>query len=215
VWPDDGVIGSLSVEQLDRVLTPKVDAAWHLHELTQKTGLSLFVVFSSVAGVLGGPGLGNYAAGNVFLDALMQQRRHLGLTGVSMAWGPWTAEVGLAGSLSEIDLRRFARSGLPMLSVRQGLELFDRALRTDRAVLGLTRLDLATLRAQHDVPHMWRTLAGSPTRRTAYDSRRSSDGLAQRLAGMSAAERDRFLVDLVRGNAAVVLGYVLRQADHR
>src|SRR5262249_29146525 len=159
---------------------------------------------SGMAGILGVPGLGNYAAGNVFLDALVQQRRRLGLPGVSMAWGPWTREVGLAGSLSEIDIRRFARSGLPMLSVRQGPELFDRALRTDHAVLALTRLDIPALRAQPDLPPLWRALAGGPTRRTVDESRRSSDGLAQRLAGMSAAERDRFLADLVCGNAAMV-----------
>ncbi|MGC9502064.1 beta-ketoacyl reductase, partial [Streptomyces sp. WG7] len=84
---DDGVIGSLTAEQVDRVFAPKVDAAWHLHELTEGMDLSLFVVFSSVAGLLGGPGQGNYAAGNVFLDALVQWRRQAGLPGVSMAWG--------------------------------------------------------------------------------------------------------------------------------
>jgi polyene macrolide polyketide synthase len=165
------------------------------------------VVFSSLAGILGGPGQGNYAAGNVFLDTLVQRRRRLGLPGVSLAWGPWAPEVGLVGSLSETDRRRIARSGLPVLSVRQGLELFDRALRTDRAVVGLARLDTAALRARRDLPPLWRVLAGVTTRRSVEDSRQGTEGLARQLAGMPAAERERFLVDLVRGHVAAVLGH--------
>jgi thioesterase domain-containing protein/acyl carrier protein len=113
----------------------------------------------------------------------------------------------LTGSLSEVDRRRIARAGLPVLSVREGLELFDRALRAGRAVLGLARLDLPAMRAQRDIPHLWRALAGAPARRAAGGSRGGPEGLAGQLAGMSVAGRGRFLVELVRGNAAVVLGY--------
>ncbi|WP_421111641.1 beta-ketoacyl reductase, partial [Streptomyces sp. NEAU-S77] len=155
---DDGVIGSLTGERMDRVLVPKVDAAWHLHELTQDMGLSFFVVFSSLAGVLGGPGQGNYAAGNVFADTLVQWRRQAGLPGVSMVWGAWSPEVGLTGTLSGADLQRLSGSGMPPLSVEQGLELFDRALGAGEPVVGLTRLDLARMRALGDVPPLMRTL---------------------------------------------------------
>ncbi|KJS50969.1 hypothetical protein VM98_39715, partial [Streptomyces rubellomurinus subsp. indigoferus] len=65
---DDGVIGSLSAEQVERVLRPKVEAAWHLHELTSGSDLKAFVLFSSVAALIGSPGQGNYAAANAALD---------------------------------------------------------------------------------------------------------------------------------------------------
>ncbi|WP_449343268.1 SDR family NAD(P)-dependent oxidoreductase, partial [Streptomyces silvisoli] len=204
---EDGVIGSLSGEQLDRVLTPKVDAAWNLHELTRDLNLALFVAFSSLAGLLGGGGQGNYAAGNVFLDALMQQRRGEGLPGLSMAWGAWTTEVGLVGTLSQTDLQRIARSAIPPLSVDQGMSLFDRALGTGYPVLALTRLNVQALRAQADVPAVWRSLAGGVLRRAADNSRDGREGLGQRLAGMASAERERVLLDLVRESAAAVLGY--------
>ncbi|MDF3294422.1 type I polyketide synthase, partial [Streptomyces silvisoli] len=204
---EDGVIGSLSGEQLDRVLTPKVDAAWNLHELTQGLDLSLFVAFSSVAGLTGSGGQANYAAGNVFLDALMQQRRHQGLPGLSMAWGPWTTEIGLVSGLSQTDLQRIARSVMPPLAVNQGVDLFDRAIRIGYPALALTRLNLQALRAQQDVPAVWRSLVGGILRRAANNTRNGREGLAQRLAGLSSVDREQTLLDLVRESAAVVLGH--------
>ncbi|MFF0227372.1 type I polyketide synthase [Streptomyces sp. NPDC004629] len=201
---DDGVLGSLSQDQVDRVLSPKVDAAWHLHELTRDLDLSLFLVFSSLSGMLGSGGQANYAAGNSFLDALMQRRRDLGLPGLSMAWGPWTTEIGMAGALSRTGLKRLARSAMPPLTREQGMDLFDRAACSAQPVLGLARLNLPALRKQHDLP-VWRTLAGG--RRRAANRRFAGRGLGGQLASMSTADRERALAELVRESAATVLGH--------
>ncbi|MGC9382812.1 KR domain-containing protein, partial [Streptomyces sp. MH13] len=166
--------------------------------------------FSSLAGLLGGPGQGNYAAGNVFADTLIQHRRQNGLPGVSMAWGSWTPEVGLTGNLSDIDLQRLTSSGMPPLSVEQGLELFDQALLADQAVVGLTRLDPAAVRGQRELPSMMRSLVtggGTVTRRLAGDARQDPGSFAQRWATIPADERHGFLLDLVRGHTAAVLGH--------
>ncbi|WP_307624410.1 SDR family NAD(P)-dependent oxidoreductase [Streptomyces turgidiscabies] len=204
---DDGLISSLTGDRIAPVLAPKVDAAWHLHELTRGLDLSLFAVFSSMSGLIGSPGQGNYAAANVFLDALIARRRHEGLPGVSMAWGPWTPEVGLTGSLSDADMRRLERSGMPPLSVPQGMRLFDQAVLADLPVVALTRLDAPVLRGQADLPVMLRTLVGARPRRATAGARQQSGGLAQRLAGLTAQQRDQHLLALVRDNVAVVLGH--------
>ncbi|WP_305790281.1 SDR family NAD(P)-dependent oxidoreductase, partial [Symbioplanes lichenis] len=204
----DGVIGSLTRDQLDEALAPKVDAVWHLHELTRGLDLAMFVVYSSLAGHLGSAGQGNYAAANVFLDALMRRRRREGRPGLSLAWGAWTTEVGRVGQLSGVDLERITRSAMPPLGVEQGMELFDRALRSSFAVLGPARLNPRALRGQADVAPLWRTLAGAaPRRATAGTGRGGEEDLGQRLAGLSRAERDKILTDLVRRSAATVLGH--------
>ncbi len=75
------------------------------------------------------------------------------------------------------------------------------------------RLDVAGIRAMagrgQDVPPLWRALAGPPPRaRAAAGPGGDPAGpLAGWLAGLSAAERDRVLADLVLVHAAAVLGH--------
>ncbi|WP_159394114.1 SDR family NAD(P)-dependent oxidoreductase, partial [Streptomyces sp. NRRL S-495] len=127
----DGLLGSIGADDLDAVLRPKIDAVWHLHELTAGAQLSAFVAFSSVAGVLGGAGQGGYAAANAFLDALMQQRRRTGRPGLSVAWGLWAEATGMTGHLDRADLERINRGGITALGTAQGLGLLDAALTGD------------------------------------------------------------------------------------
>ncbi|MFJ4514355.1 type I polyketide synthase, partial [Streptomyces sp. NPDC088816] len=204
---DDGMVASLTAERLARVLRPKVDAAWNLHEATRDLDLDAFVVFSSVAGVFGNAGQANYAAGNAFLDALMEHRRAAGLPGLSLAWGPWERTGGMTGDLSEDDLRRLARIGTPALTVEQGLALFDAALDGDDAALAPVRLDLSVLRAAGDVPPLLRSLIRGRSRRAAVAGSATAGGLAQRLARLDRESRDELVLDLVRGQVAVVLGH--------
>ncbi|MEV7427892.1 SDR family NAD(P)-dependent oxidoreductase, partial [Streptomyces sp. NPDC091212] len=207
---DDGVVGSLTPERLAGVLRPKVDAAWNLHEATKDRNLDAFITFSSVSGVFGGPGQGNYAAGNAFLDALAHRRRADGLAAVSMPWGPWTQDTGMTGTLSDIDLHRIARTGMPEITPSEGVALFDAALACEvgNAVVLPVRFDLAALRDRGDVPPLLRGLIRTPVRRAAVAGTAAAAGLAGRLAALDEPARKDVILDLVRGQIALVLGHV-------
>ncbi|MEV0643481.1 type I polyketide synthase, partial [Streptomyces sp. NPDC050619] len=201
---DDATVQSLTEGHLERVLRPKVDAAWNLHRLTWHHKLSAFVVFSSVAGLVGNAGQGNYAAANTFLDALAQHRRARGLPATSLAWGLW-AEDGMAGSLDAADLERISRSGIAPLSNEDGLALFDAALGSTEPLLVPAALDLAAVRRMPNVPGLFHGLVRQSVRRTGAGE--GSGTLANRLAGLSDGDRARALLDLVRAEVALVLGH--------
>ena len=124
----DATIESITEEQIEHVFSPKAKAAWNLHKLTKDRELSTFVLFSSAAGVFGGPGQGAYAAANSFLDALAQKRQGEGLPATSIAWGLWATASAMTEALSEADIARMRRTGIGALSNEQGLALFDAAL---------------------------------------------------------------------------------------
>ncbi|WP_179167532.1 type I polyketide synthase, partial [Streptomyces sp. 13-12-16] len=203
---DDGLIGSLTPERVGRVLRPKADAAWYLHELTRGMDLSAFVLFSSAAGVLGGPGQGNYAAANAFLDGLAAHRRAQGLPAQSLAWGPWSQAAGMVGTLSEADRSRMERGGFLPLSNHDGLALLDAAVRTDEPVAIPLKLNLAAVRAGGSIPEVLRGLIPVVVRGTARP-RTGADGIHQRLAGLAEEQRLDVLLTLVRTQAAMNLGY--------
>ncbi|WP_438021146.1 SDR family NAD(P)-dependent oxidoreductase [Sorangium sp. So ce315] len=209
----DGVLHALDPERMDRVLSPKVDGALHLHELTRHLDLAVFALFSSLSGVLGAAGQGSYAAANAFLDALASHRCALGLPAVSLAYGPF-AQVGMAARLSEQGHARARRGAMPPLSPEDGLALFDAALGHPSPCVAPTRIDTAALSAQAGpVPPLLQSLVRSAPRRAAAASGRSAGAWKHRLALLPEAEREGTLLDLIRGEAAIVLGGTLEAMD--
>ncbi|MFY1623436.1 SDR family NAD(P)-dependent oxidoreductase [Micromonospora sp. WMMD735] len=199
---DDGVLPALTPDRLDAVLAPKVDAAWHLHELTRDLDLDAFVLYSSISGLLGPPAQANYAAGNSGLDALARLRRHLGLPAVSLAWGLWAQDSGMIGTLDAHDRERVARTGVVPMTEAEGMALFDLALAHDRAVQAPVRLDPAALRTVDAPPPVLRALIRTP-RRTPGEQQ----PVADRLAALAPADRRQAVLDLVTTQAAKVLGH--------
>ncbi|ORW88397.1 polyketide synthase [Mycobacterium szulgai] len=204
---DDATITGLTPAQVDNVLRAKVDGAWHLHELTAKLDLSVFVMFSSMAGIVGTAGQANYAAANAFLDGLATHRRAGGLPALSVAWGLWEQASTMTQHLGERDRARMNRTGLVPISTEAALGLLDTALLADRPVLLAARLDPAAL-AGASVPPLLSGLVAHPIRRVILDSATavSTSGLASRLNALSPEQRRRELSELVCSNAATVLG---------
>ncbi|MBF6330414.1 type I polyketide synthase [Nocardia transvalensis] len=211
---DDATIPSLTPQRVTTVMRPKVDAAWHLHELTED--LDEFVLFSSAASTFGVPGQANYVAANAFLDALAADRRARGLPGTSLAWGLWADISGMTGRLTDAELAKMTSTGARALSAAQGLALLDAALTRAEPVLVPARFDLAGLRTRaaggEQVPPLWRTVVGAVTRRAAASDEPDGHTLRRRLAALSAAEGHELVVDMVRSHVAAVLGHAGAEA---
>ncbi|MFD3746414.1 SDR family NAD(P)-dependent oxidoreductase, partial [Nocardia sp. NPDC058633] len=210
---DDGLTNSLTPQRIDVVLRPKADAAWHLHELTAELGIDLkaFVLFSSTAGFLDSAGQGNYAAANVFLDALAHLRRSQGRAATALAWGLWTGDVGMGAALGAVALQRIAKLGLEPLSTAENLALLDAALRTGTAAVVPVRVSGHALADRvGDIPAVLRGLVRiRKARRTAAAGGAVSvaDTLANHLAARTGPERAEALLELVRVQVASVLGH--------
>jgi polyketide synthase 12 len=209
---DDAVVTSLTPERIDAVLRAKVDAAWNLHELTRDLDVSAFVMFSSIAGLAGASGQGNYAAGNSFLDGLAAHRRAHGLPAISLGWGLWDQASAMTGGLGAADRARLGRDGIVAMSSDQALELMDTALIVNEPFMLPAHIDLAALRVKFDagtLPPMFVDLINATTRRQVDDSlaaAKSKSALLQRLEGIPEDEQHAILLDLVRSNIATVLG---------
>jgi acyl transferase domain-containing protein/acyl carrier protein len=145
----DGLLRQLSWEQFERVMQPKMMGAWVLHELTQDKPLDFFILFSSASALIGFPGQANYAAANVFLDALAHYRQAQGLPALSINWGPW-AEVGLAAATTQRG-ERLAQRGVESLQPEEGLRLLEQLMRGNTAQAGVFPFDLSRWSAFYPV----------------------------------------------------------------
>ncbi|MEU8652050.1 SDR family NAD(P)-dependent oxidoreductase [Streptomyces sp. NPDC048737] len=208
---DDGVVEALTEDRVDAVLAPKAHGAWHLHELTRHLDLSAFVLFSSIASVLGTAGQANYAAANAFLNGLAEARRAEGLAAGSLCWGYWAERSELGADLGEADLVRLRRQGVQPMASHEGLALFDAAISRDEPVLVPARLNLAALGASpagRAGSPLLRSLIGASAGPGTPGSREATDaGIAQRLRSLPRADAEAELLDAVRAQTAIVLGH--------
>ena len=196
---DDGAVSAMSSDRFARVFEAKALGARHLDQLTTDCDLDFFIVFSSVAGVLGAAGQSNYAAANAYLDGLCWQRAGRGLPAKSLAWGPW-GEGGMVARLTDAERARMVAQGAVLLSRAEGLELFDAALVADETCLLLLKLDLAILAERRaSAPSLLLDLL--PAARRVPVAKRGPA-----LAGASPRERLGLLCDLLLGEVSRVLG---------
>ena len=201
---DDGLLSQLSWQQFSRVMAPKVEGTWHLHELTQHLSLDFFICFSSIASLIGSPGQGNYAAANAFMDALMQHRQAQGLPGLSINWGPWS-EGGMAMQLDAKSRDRLSARGVNPLDPQQGLKILGELLTQPLPQVGAFSIDWPKFTAQLppgvSLPVLERFASGSGT-----DEEGHLQGLEQ-LKQIPVAERRAHLITHLQSEIAEVLGY--------
>ena len=199
----DAAIGNQHWETFETVMWPKMLGAWHLHRATADRDLDMFVLFSSVAGVLGNPGQSNHAAANAFLDQLAAHRRALGLPGQAIAWGAWS-EIGEAEEQRERMTRRSATTGIEWITPQQGLRAFDRLVRQDAATsVVLARDWVAFGESLEGRPAFLEDLLADGGE--GEEEASSPDDLMSRLRESPASAREELLVSFLQGEAQAVL----------
>jgi acyl carrier protein len=190
---DDSLLEHLDARQLQSVMAPKAEGAWHLHDLTRDDQLDAFVLFSSVSGFLGSAGQGNYAAANAFLDALAHHRHSRGLPALSIQWGPW-AGIGLAAREGERGAR-LATLGLGSLSQDEGRAVLESLLARGETVAAAMRFDV----------DRWRERAPGAAQNHQLD------GLGETIRTLAPSEQSDLLSDLrVAPTATAKRGLVQR-----
>ncbi|MFG2866072.1 SDR family NAD(P)-dependent oxidoreductase, partial [Streptomyces sioyaensis] len=202
---DDGVIDQLTADRAGTVWEPKAGAAFALHEATRHLDLSAFILFSSMAGTLGGPGQGSYAAANACLDALALQRRAEGLPATSIAWGAW----GGGGLVGEELAERLRRDGVPPMDPDLAVSALQTALDEDETFLVVADVDWrkATARRVAAVSELPEVQASAGAGADEAAVRGDAAPLVARLRDRAPAERRAALLDDVRAAAAAVLGF--------
>jgi len=126
---DNGLLEHFDEKRLRGVMPAKVNGAWNLHCACAGLELDFFMMFSSLASLIGSHGQSNYSAANAFLDGLAELRKSQGLPGVSIAWGPWS-EIGMAADVH--NLRRLEEHGMGMIPPAKGLDLLEDILAEGR-----------------------------------------------------------------------------------
>ncbi|MGA5704455.1 type I polyketide synthase [Peterkaempfera bronchialis] len=196
--------------ELGRIMDPKVRGAWHLHQRT--TGLDFFLLYSSIASVLGAAGQAGYVVGNAFLDALAGYRRHHGQPALSINWGPW-AQVGMAAQ-DEIAVR-YAAAGITPLPTDRALETLARIPAADAPHVGVVEVD-------------WSRFLGASPRRRPYtlladlapadpaaveqDDPRHAETLARLMADDPDSARETVFGELL-DRVALLLGMTASERD--
>ncbi|KAK4076963.1 uncharacterized protein Triagg1_3930 [Trichoderma aggressivum f. europaeum] len=211
---DDGLLSALTPLRCDAVFGPKVDGAWNLHRFTRGMDLDVFIMFSSISGVIGTIGQANYAAANTFLDALAHLRHAENLPATSMAWGSWSGD-GMAAELKDMCLAYHAQLGLGALSPEQGLDLLDMAVRGKNPFTIAAKYDLERLWRYYEdadgIPPLFQLLLGQDSKQ---DRERRGYGLELRnsLKGASPDKQENIILRVVRTAVAKTLGFA--SPDH-
>jgi polyketide synthase 12/myxalamid-type polyketide synthase MxaB len=212
---DDGALIQQNWPRFAAVMAPKVQGAWHLHQLTEQLSLDFFVLFSSVAALLGSAGQGNHSAANAFLDALAHYRRSVGLPAVSINWGIWS-EVGIAAALA-VGAQRSGQ-GLGTISPQNGLQVLGWLLEQQPIQIGVTPMTWpAYLRSFAGGGRRFFARVAAQAGATAPAARRQEEiaqpgartgaaGLLDELAALAPAKRRARLIEFIKTQTGQVLG---------
>ena len=197
---DDGILQSQNWERFTKVIAPKIQGTWNLHHLTQDLSLDFFVLFSSVASILGSPGQSNYAAANTFIDALAHYRQAQGLPALSINWGPWEG----SGMVASTPL---LAKGLNLIKPEEGLKTFSALLTHNQPQIGVLPVQWTQLSQQFpsllESPYFSEIVADLPVSATKAVTQNSS--IFKQLLELNLIQKEEFLTTYLQTSLAHIL----------
>ena len=192
----------MDADALMTPMAPKATGVYNLHKLTLNKDLDLFLTFSSVAATIGNPGQGNYAAANIFMDALMQIRHKRGLPATNINWGFWDTD-GMARSSQAISV-----PGVGFIDEKRGFHILERILKNSISQMIITAVHWPDLLAPYPddrIPPIYRNFADQK-RRAAGSSASGGSITPEMLNSLSADEQMEKMNGYLQGKIAKVLG---------
>ncbi len=202
---DDGVLQQMNWERFTKVMAPKVQGAWNLHQFTQDLPLDFFVCFSSAASFLGSTGQGNYAAANAFMDGLVYHRRALGLPGLSVNWAAW-GEGGMAARLASQFQSRIRSLGMSSIPPEQGLDMLSQLLAESATQVGVIPINWSQFVAQLPAGMIMPVLSEFMSSQSVAVETKSNEFLAE-LQKAKASDRPQIMTNYLQGVVGKLLGF--------
>jgi acyl transferase domain-containing protein/NADPH:quinone reductase-like Zn-dependent oxidoreductase/NADP-dependent 3-hydroxy acid dehydrogenase YdfG len=204
---DDGLILEQNRARFSAVMAPKILGAWNLHVLTRDLPLDFFVLYSSIASVIGSPGQSNHTAANAFLDAFAHYRRRLNLPALSINWGAWS-ELGAAARRNVGA--RVRMQGISEISPSQGLRVLEKIWHAPSAQIGVLPVDWSEFFRRNPGaagrPFLAALVREVHSKTSAQGPSAARTDLLRRLEAARPSERPDILHAAVQAEAAKVLG---------
>ena len=195
---DDGLLQSQTWSRFAKVISPKVIGAWNLHQLTKDIPLDFFVMFSSVASLIGSPGQSNYSVANAGLDAIALYRQSQNLPALSINWGPW-ADTGMAVK------QGFSIKGFDLINPQMGLAAFEELLTSKLSQVGVIKADWQQLSQKFPSVQQSNFFSQLLTNLPKNKQIKSKNKILNELLATSGTDRKAYLTDYLQNAIAEIL----------
>lgn len=207
---EDAPIQNMDADQVSRVFGAKMLGARNLHEATLADPVEMFVLYSSVSAVVGNPGQGAYVAANLYLDALAQHRRALGLPALSVGWGA-ILDTGFLTRHENVRDMLKSRTGLDATPAYEALDDLGRILAAGASRVSVARIDLSRLQQMLPSARSPRFAPILPD--DAASALQADETLADILATMPKEGQRAFVLERLLETTARVLGTKASQVN--
>ena len=200
---DDAVVMNQSAEKFRNVFGPKVKSALMIYDRTKKSGLQFFVMYSSIAAVLGSAGQSNHSAANAFLDSLSRYIQSKGLNSMSINWGVWS-EIGSAAERGADRQEKI--SGIETISPGEGIDALRKVFDSNVPQLGVFKVNWSKYNAAVSNSLTCELTTEESGDGTSSVKKSAKESLAEKLSHTEVKDQSALLQDYFRNLISSIMG---------